>query len=102
MTKSLTKKMRHEVEDALDDAVRALKRAAEDLGEDAEASVGQAATAVRQAAEALIARGAPQARQLANKAVQEIKEHPLATTVAALSAAAALIQLLGHGRRKAA
>lgn len=113
MTKSLTKKMRHEVEDALDDAVKALKRAADDLGDDAEKAVGEAAVALRHAAESLVARTAeplrhmaeqvpPEAKKLADKAVQEAKEHPLATTVAALSAAAALIQILSAGRRRKA
>jgi hypothetical protein len=49
-----------------------------------------------------IAAAGPQARQVAATAVKEAKEHPIATTVAALTAAAALIKILGVGRRRKA
>jgi hypothetical protein len=113
MSKTLTKKVRHDVEDALDDAAKALKRAAEDLGDDAEHAVGEAAEALRHATEVFMAQAkpqmqdalaaaGPQARQLATTAVKEAKEHPIATAVAALTAAAALIKILGVGRKRKA
>lgn len=113
MTKTLGKKVRHEIEDALDDAAKDLKRAAEDLGDDAEQAIAQAAEALRRAAESIAEKAVPQVRDLVEKAgpaardvacraEREIREHPIATTVAALSAAAALIQLLGDRRKKAA
>jgi len=112
MSKSLTKQVRHEIEDTLDDAVKMLKRAAEDLSDDAEKAVAQAADALRRATEALtettipqvrelVGKAGPEARELAGKAAREVKEHPVAPTVAALAAAAALIQILGTRRKKA-
>ncbi len=111
MAKSIAKTVRYDIEDTLDDAVKSLKRAAEDLSEDAETAIGQAADALRKAAEAIVARSgpaqdfvaqvAPQAREIAARARDEVKAHPIASTVAALSAAAALIQILSAARRKA-
>src|SRR5262245_14519709 len=98
MSKSLSKTVRRELEDNLEDAIKALRRAAEDLSEDAEKAVAQAARALREASESLAEKAGPQARAVAAKAVQEVKEHPVASTVAALTAAAALIQILGNNR----
>ena len=102
MSKSLTKKVKHELEDVLDDVAKTLRRAADSLGDDAEEAVTQATQALRQAAEALAERTPPEAKYLAQKAVAEAKAHPIATAAAVLSATAALVTVIGLGRKKAA
>ena len=72
MTKSLTRTVKHELEDTLEDVAKTLRQAADGLSHDAE------------------------------KAVAEAKAHPIATAAAALSAAAALITIIGVTRRKTA
>jgi len=57
---------------------------------------------VREASSALVANVPPMAKDLANKAVREVKDHPLAAATAALTAAAALIGLLSRARSKKA
>lgn len=102
MTKSLSKTVRHEIEDTLEDTITSLRRVADDLSEDTESGVAQAAKTLRQAAHALADKAGPQARELAEKTVEEVKQHPIASTVAALSAAAALIQILSLARKRSA
>jgi ElaB/YqjD/DUF883 family membrane-anchored ribosome-binding protein len=101
MAITLNPKRKAEIEDSIEDVAKALREAADGLGEDAEAAIAQAAEAVRKAADALAARAKPQAKELAAKAVQEVKEHPIASAAAALTAAAALISLLATARGKA-
>lgn len=102
MSKSLTRTVKHELEDGLEDVAKALHAAADDLSEDAEKAVAEAAKALREASKALSAKTSPEVKYLAAKAVQEAKAHPIATAAAALSAAAALITILGVGRKKPA
>lgn len=102
MSKSLTRTVKHELEHGLEDIAKALHNAADDLSDDAEKAVAQAAKALREAAKALAEKTPPEARYIAEKAVQEAKAHPIATAAAALSAAAALITLLGVARKKPA
>jgi hypothetical protein len=102
MSKSLTRKVKHELEDTLEDVAKTLRQAADGLSDDAEKAVAQAAQALRQAAHALAEKTPPEAKYLAQKAVQEAKGHPIATAAAALSAAAALITVLGVARKKPA
>jgi len=102
MTKSLSRKIKHELEDTLEDVAKSLRQAADGLSDDAEKAVAQAAQALRRATDALAEKASPEAKYLAEKAVQEARAHPIATAAAALSAAAALITLLGHARRKPA
>lgn len=102
MTKSAIRQVRHDIEDTLEDIAKALHAVADELSDDAEAAVAQAAQSLREAAKALAAKTPPEARYVAEKAVKEAKEHPVATTAAALSAAAALIALLRMGRKKKA
>jgi len=108
MTKHLSRRVRH---DTVDDVVRTLKHSAEDMSADAEKAVAEAAATLRDAMESFAASTVPQikaegreavdaARGLAAKAGREAKEHPLIASVAALAAAAALIQLLSAARRK--
>jgi ElaB/YqjD/DUF883 family membrane-anchored ribosome-binding protein len=102
MTKSLTRTVKHELEDTLEDVAKALRQAADGLSDDAEKAVAQATQALRQAAQALADRASPEVKHLAEKAVAEAKAHPIATAAAALSAAAALITIVSVTRRKPA
>jgi ElaB/YqjD/DUF883 family membrane-anchored ribosome-binding protein len=102
MTKPAIRQIRHDIEDTLEDIAKALHAVADELSDDAEAAVAQAAKSLREAAKALAAKTPPEARYVAEKALKEAKEHPVATTAAALSAAAALIALLRMGRKKKA
>ena len=80
------------------DVAHDLREAADRLSNDAEAAVAQAAAALRHAAEALTAEAPKAARSLAKQAAEEIKDHPLASAAAALTAASALIGLLSAAR----
>lgn len=100
MPKTLTKAVQDDLERALQDVARTLHNAADDLSDDAERAVAEAARALREAAQKLADKAPPEARFIAEKASAEAKAHPIATAAAALSAAAALIALLGVGRRK--
>lgn len=102
MSKSLTKKVKHELDETLEDVAKTLRQAADGLSDDAEKAVAQATMALRQAAEALADHTPPEAKALAKKAIDEAKAHPVATAAAVLSATAALITLLGLGRKKPA
>lgn len=100
MTITLNPKRKAEIEDGIEDVAKALREAADGLSKDAETAVAQAAEAVRKAADALSAKAKPQAKELATKAVQEVKDHPIASAAAALTAAAALISILAAARGK--
>jgi hypothetical protein len=102
MSKSLTKRVQHEFDETLEDVAKALRQAADGLSDDAETAVAQATQALRQAGQALVDNTPPEAKHLAKKAMDEAKAHPIATSAAALSAAAALITLIGLGRKKPA
>ncbi|MDZ4373157.1 MAG: hypothetical protein U1C74_17275 [Phenylobacterium sp.] len=99
MSKSISKQVRHDIEETLEDIGKALQKAGEALSDDAEAAVADAARVLREAATRLAEFTPPEARHVAQKAVSEVKEHPIATAAAALSAAAALIALLRMGRK---
>lgn len=101
MSKSLTRTVKHDVEDALEDVAKTLREAADNLSDDAENAVAQAAQALRHAAHDLVERTPAEAKRLAQKAAQEANAHPGATA-AVLSAAAALITLLAVTRKKPA
>lgn len=102
MTKSLTRKVKHELEDTLEDVAKTLRQAADGLSDDAEKAIAQATHALRQAAQALADKTSPEVKYVAEKAVAEAKAHPIATAAAALSAAAALITIVSVTRRKTA
>jgi ElaB/YqjD/DUF883 family membrane-anchored ribosome-binding protein len=102
MSKSIARKISKDVEDGLDDVAHALRKAADHFSDDAEEAVAQAAKAVREASSVLATKVPATAKDLANKAVHEVKEHPLVAATAALTAAATLIGLLARSRRKAA
>lgn len=100
MAKSLTKTVQHELEETYEDLAKVLGKATENLSDDAEKAVAQAAQALREAAQALADKTPPEAKHLAQKAVAEAKAHPIATAAAVLSAAAALVTIIGLGRKK--
>jgi len=100
MSKSLTREIKHEVQDTMEDVARSLRAAADNLSDDAEDAVAEAAQVLRQAAHDLVERTPAEAKRLAQLAAKEVKAHPFATAAAALSAAAALITLLGVTRKK--
>jgi len=102
MSKSLTNKVRHELDDTLEDVAKTLRKAADALSQNSEEAVEEAAKALRHAAQVLADRTPPEVRDLARKAMDEAKAHPIATSAAVLSAAGALITVLGLGRRKTA
>lgn len=91
-------KFGHEVEAHIADVAHELRETADRLSDDAEAAVAQAAEALRHAADALTAKVPKAARSLAKQAAEEVKEHPLASAAAALTAASALIGLLSAAR----
>jgi len=101
MSKSLTKQAKHEIEETFDDVAKTLRKAADALGDDPEKAIGEATQALRQAAEALAEKAAPEIKAIAKKAVNEAKAHPIATAAAVLSATAALLTVIGLGRKKA-
>lgn len=100
MPKSLTREIKHDVQDRLEDVASTLLTAADNLSEDAEDAVAKAAKVLREAAADLAKRAPAAAKSLARQAADEAKAHPVATAAAALSAAAALIALLGVARKK--
>ena len=100
MSKSLTRKVKHEIEDTFEDVADTLRQAAEELGDDAEKAIAHATQALRQATQALADKTPPEAKYLAQKAMDEAKAHPIATAAAALSATAALLTVIGLARRK--
>jgi len=102
MSKSLARTVKHEVQDAVEDVAKTLRDAADNLSDDAEDAVAHAARVLRQAAQDLAERTPTEARRIAGKATLEAKAHPIATAAAVLSAAAALITLLGVARRNSA
>jgi len=101
MSKSLTRQVKHDLEDTLDDVAETLRQAADGLSDDAEKAVAHATRALRRAAQTLADKASPEVKYVAQKAVAEAKTHPIATA-AALSAAAALITILSITRKKSA
>ena len=100
MSNSLTRDLKHDIEDTFEDVAKALHKAADGLADDAETAVAQAADALRRAAALLGEKTSPEVKDLARKAVAEVKQHPIAYAAAALTDAAALISLLASARKK--
>jgi ElaB/YqjD/DUF883 family membrane-anchored ribosome-binding protein len=102
MSNALNRQLQHDIDDTLQDVAKALHSVADDLADDAETGVAQAAKALRHAASVMAEKTPPQVKTLARKAAEEVRQHPVASTAAALTAAAALIGLLASTRRKPA
>ena len=100
MAQSLSRKLKHNVEDTLEDVGKVLHRAADELADDAEVAVAQAAVGLRRAAAMLADKTPPAIKSAARKVTDEVKQHPIASTAAALTAAAALISLMAATRKK--
>jgi ElaB/YqjD/DUF883 family membrane-anchored ribosome-binding protein len=102
MPSSLNTPIRHNVEAALDDVARSLQRIAkeaEGLSKDASEALSKAAAEVTCAADSLRKHAAATARTVVQKAAHEVKEHPIASLAAAITAAAALVSIItakGH------
>lgn len=93
-------KMPHDAEALMAEVAGNLREAADRLSGDAESAVAQAATALRHATDTLATKAPDMARSLAKRTADEVKEHPLASAAAALTAAAALIGLLAAARAR--
>ncbi len=93
-------KIQHEAEALMGDVAHNLREAADRLSDDAESAIAQAAAALRRATDALAEKAPDTARSVAKRAVEEVKEHPLASAAAVLTAAAALIGLLSAARER--
>lgn len=103
MPDSLNNQIQHNVEAALDDVARSLQKAAKDaegLSSDASEALSKAAADVTRAAESLRKHAAAAARNVAQKAVHEVREHPIASLAAAITAAAALVGVIAAKRPK--
>lgn len=102
MPKSPNNSMQH-LGPALDDVAQSLRKAANEadgLSKEASEALTKAAAEVAQAAEALRKHAAAAARNVVQKAAHEMREHPIATLAAAITAAAALVRLIAvkpHG-----
>jgi len=90
MSKSITKKIRHDVEDTFEDVAHTLRKSADTLTGDADQAVAVAAAALRAAADKVAEITPEPAKDLARKAAREVKAHPIASAAAALRFAAAL------------
>lgn len=110
MSKSLAKQARDEIDDALERALKDLKRAARDLGEDADTAITEAAERLLKATDTLKSKTAPKLENLVSwtapkvhdaltRAESELRRRPIVTAVSALAAAAALLHVLGVARR---
>jgi ElaB/YqjD/DUF883 family membrane-anchored ribosome-binding protein len=103
MPNSLSNQIQHTVEAALDDVARSLQKAAEDaenLSSDAVEALSKAAADVARAAEALRKHARTAANSLAQKAAHEVRDHPIATLAAAITAAAALVRVIAANRHQ--
>jgi ElaB/YqjD/DUF883 family membrane-anchored ribosome-binding protein len=103
MTNSLNHQIQHNVVAALDEVARSLEKAAKDaegLSKDASEALSKAVADVTSAAESLRKHAAATARNVVQKAVQEVKEHPIASLAAAITAAAALVRIIAAARHK--
>lgn len=91
MTKSRIAHRLGEVEEALEDAVRDLRRVADGASEEAGAALARAASSVAHAGSSLAAHArdhsrviAEQSRVLAQRSARTVREHPRAATASAL------------------
>jgi ElaB/YqjD/DUF883 family membrane-anchored ribosome-binding protein len=97
MPNSVSNQIQHSVDAALADVARALQEAARDaegLSSDAKEALLKASADVTRAAESLRKHASAAARNVAQRAVHEVKEHPIASLAAAITAAAALVSVI--------
>ena len=99
MSKPITKALASTVDEALEDVMHELKRAARDVGGDIEDSIGKASDALSRAAHALAEEARDRSASLVQATADEAKRHPVATAAAIAAAAAALVGLVVAARR---
>ena len=95
MSKPITKT----VDEALEDVMHELKRAARDVGGDIEDSIAKASEALNRAAHALADEARDRSTSLVQATTEEARRHPVAAAAAIATAAAALVGLVVAGRR---
>jgi len=101
MPKSPAVDVRQDVETALEDVARLLRSAAESVSGESEAAVSKAAKEVTRAAQSVRKHAKATAKDVAARTAREVKEHPIASLTAAITAAAALVGVIIAARRKA-
>ena len=99
MSKPITKTVANNVDEALEDVMHELKRAARDVGGDIEDSIAKASDALNRAAHALADEARDRSVTLVQATADEAKRHPVATAAAIATAAAALVGLVVAARR---
>ena len=101
MSKFNTDEIAQNVEDTLDAVARSLREASDrthDLSEEASEALSNAAEDVVRVAEKLRKQAVDATRDVARQATHEIKEHPIASLAAALTAVAALVGMIAASR----
>jgi ElaB/YqjD/DUF883 family membrane-anchored ribosome-binding protein len=101
MPKSPAVDVRQDVETALEDVARLLRSAAESVSGESEAAVSKAVKEVTRAAQSVRKHGKATAKDVAARTAREVKEHPIASLAAAITAAAALVGVIIAARRNA-
>ena len=101
MSKSVAKKLVHDVDHALEDILHELKKAGERLGDEADDALSAAAARLSEAAHGLAVEARAQSQVLAKNAVTEVKAHPVATAAMAAAAAALIGLAIAHRPEKA-
>ncbi|WP_309646506.1 hypothetical protein [Phenylobacterium sp.] len=92
MSKSVAKRIAHDLDDALDDIGRELKKAGEAISEEARDNFTRVSTKLQHTAHDFAVEARRQSRDLTDQAVTQARQHP-ATAVAIATAAIALIGL---------
>lgn len=101
MSKFKSNEIAQDVEDTLDGVARSLREASErtqDLSEEASEALSDAAKDVVRVAERLRKQAVHATKDVALQATQEIKQHPIASLAAALTAVAALVGVIAASR----
>jgi len=101
MSKFNTDEIAQNVEDTLDAVARSLREAShrtQDLSEEASEALSDAAADVVRVAEKLRKQAVHATRDVARQATHEVKEHPIASLAAALTAVAALVGVIAASR----
>ncbi|MFN3523346.1 MAG: hypothetical protein ACK4YQ_13945 [Phenylobacterium sp.] len=99
MSKSSVKRLSEDAGDVIDDVVHNLKELTTHLKDDAGDKLSQTAVSLAHAAVELAEEAKVRSKDLAQKAGQQVREHPAATAAIA-AAAVALIGLAVASRRK--
>ncbi len=97
MGKTVAKQIANEVDDVLDDVAHNLKKMARHLSEDAGDALSASAAALAHSTVSLIEDAKARSKVVADKAIEQVREHPAAT--AAIVAAAVAVIGLALSRR---